>query len=554
MRRIKIALCVLVFLGALGLTLYPLFSNMYAERHQSTAMAAYTAAMASADDAVLDRVRSEAEEYNRSIGVISMDGPDAIYRINSAPNGYESYLNINGDGVMGYIRIPSIDVTLPIYHGVAGDVLERGAGHLPGSSLPVGGPGTHAVIAAHSGLASQRMFSDLEQVQKDDVFYLSILNETHAYEVDQILVVEPDDASALGVEPGEDYVTLVTCTPYGVNTHRLLVRGRRIPYTEESVLSEVDQTDTEEPSTWRSQYLKGIICGLSILAGVILVPLLIWIIDRRKHPRRRLKRRKPYRTKRCGQAKRRALVAFSCMIFLLGCVIYIWPQWVGARLVRQTHVAISEFYEEAIAAAPVPTQAPTASIPYSVWPTPAPTPRPYAGLYEAMEAYNKRIYESGQTGLCDAWAYQVASFDLQAFGVEDGAIGVISIPAMDVELPIYLGASTDNMAKGAVHLSQTSLPIGGADTNCVIAAHRGWYGAPYFRYIDLLKIGDEVFVRNLWETLTYKVTDIRIINPDDVDQILIQPGKDMLTLLTCHPYASGGRYRYVVYCEREEAT
>ena len=132
----------------------------------------------------------------------------------------------------------------------------------------------------------------------------------------------------------------------------------------------------------------------------------------------------------------------------------------------------------------------------------------------------------------------------------NGIMGYIRIPAIDVELPIYLGATYDNMAAGAVHLSQTSLPIGSMNTNCVIAAHRGWYGAPYFRYIDVLKIGDEVTITNLWETLTYKVSEVKIIDPDDVDEILIQPGRELLTLVTCHPYASGGLYRYIVYCER----
>ena len=190
------------------------------------------------------------------------------------------------------------------------------------------------------------------------------------------------------------------------------------------------------------------------------------------------------------------------------------------------------------------------TITYVDGPTVSPTPRPYSELYEAMRQYNARIHANGQSGLSDAWAYQQPSFDLAAYGIEDGAMGVISIPKMDVELPIYLGATYDNMAAGAVHLSQTSLPIGGENTNCVIAAHRGWYGAPYFRYIDLLEAGDEVYVTNLWETLTYKVTSIKVIEPNDIDEILIQQGRDMLTLLTCHPYASGGRYRYVAFCDR----
>ena len=261
-------------------------------------------------------------------------------------------------------------------------------------------------------------------------------------------------------------------------------------------------------------------------------------------------RRGNSRSAGCRRAKRRALTAFACMVFLMGSAVLLWPKLVGAHLASRAHAAVSEFYD--VVRTVSQAHQDDVKIEYINVPAPTPSPRPYADLYNAMLDYNRRIYDSGQAGLCDAWSYQVASFDLQAYGIEDEAIGVISIPKMDVELPIYLGASSENMAKGAVHLSQTSLPIGGTDTNCVIAAHRGWYGAPYFRYIDVLEEGDEVYVTNLWETLTYKVAEIRVINPDDVGQILIQPGRDLLTLLTCHPYASGGLYRYVVYCERKE--
>lgn len=174
---------------------------------------------------------------------------------------------------------------------------------------------------------------------------------------------------------------------------------------------------------------------------------------------------------------------------------------------------------------------------------------PYKDLLEAMETYNEQIYQEKQAGLCDAWAYQEPSFNLTEYGIEDGVIGVISIPKLDIKMPIYLGATYDNMAKGAAHLSQTSLPIGGENTNCVIAGHRGWNGADYFRYIDRLEPGDTVTITNLWETLTYTVSEIKIIYPNDVDEILIQDDRDILTLLTCHPYGSGGRFRLVVYCE-----
>ena len=243
------------------------------------------------------------------------------------------------------------------------------------------------------------------------------------------------------------------------------------------------------------------------------------------------------------------LLTILILVFTVGLVICLWPQLVGLHLGYQAHVAVSDFFELADADEVAESEKLPVSLEYVEAPESTPVPT-YQELYAAMQEYNENIYATGQSGLCDAWAYQQPSFNLTAYGVESNTIGVINIPAMNVELPIYLGATSENMAAGAVHLSQTSLPIGGPNTNCVIAAHRGWYGAPYFRYIDILKIGDEVRITNLWETLVYRVSEVKIIDPDDIDEILIQPGRELLTLVTCHPYASGGLYRYVVYCER----
>ena len=177
---------------------------------------------------------------------------------------------------------------------------------------------------------------------------------------------------------------------------------------------------------------------------------------------------------------------------------------------------------------------------------------PYYELLCDMQAYNERIYDEGQTGLDSKEAYQTAALELTDYGLEDGIMGVLSIPSIDIEMPLYLGASSENMAKGAAVLGQTNLPIGGVNTNCVIAGHRGWRGADYFRHLDELHVGDAVTVTNLWGELSYRVTEIAVIQPDDIDAIKLQANKDMLTLITCHPYASGGRYRLVVYCERDE--
>lgn len=181
---------------------------------------------------------------------------------------------------------------------------------------------------------------------------------------------------------------------------------------------------------------------------------------------------------------------------------------------------------------------------------PSTTPREHESLWEDMLAYNRQIWAEKQEGLCDPWSYQQPSFTLGEYGLEDEVFGVISIPAIDLEMPLYLGATSSHLAKGAAQLSQTSLPIGGMNTNCVIAGHRGFNGAIYFRNVPELKIGDEVIVTNLWETMTYTVTETQVILPNEVDQILIQEGRDMITLLTCHPYASGGIQRFLVFCDR----
>lgn len=181
-------------------------------------------------------------------------------------------------------------------------------------------------------------------------------------------------------------------------------------------------------------------------------------------------------------------------------------------------------------------------------------PRPYQDLYDTMAAYNADLSQNGQK-LVDVWSYEEPPFDLSSWDMlrDSPTIGYISIPDMGIVLPLFLGASTDNLEKGAAVLSQTSMPIGGDSTNCVIAGHRGWEGSAYFQYVENMKLGSLVYITNPWETLVYKCTEIQITYPNDVDAVLIRPGKDMITLFTCHPYVlGGGPYRYLVFCERTD--
>lgn len=277
-----ISLAALLFLLALGLTLYPLIANRYHQRHQSEIHTAYQEQVAQADKTEIIAAREKAVAYNETL-VSGVQAEDAFSNeaLSGASENYGTFLNLTGNGIMGYVEIPNIAVTLPIYHGTDADTLEIGIGHLLGTSLPVGGESTHTVLTAHSGMANQKMFSDLDLVKEGDVFYLEILDEILAYQVDAINVVLPHDTTHLGITAGEDYCTLVTCTPFGVNTHRLLVRGTRIPYEEaEQITAEITMEEAVT-STWEEKYVNGILTGFTIVCLIAILGGVIWFSRRR---------------------------------------------------------------------------------------------------------------------------------------------------------------------------------------------------------------------------------------------------------------------------------
>lgn len=266
---------ILIFLAGLSLLLYPLVANQWNNHRQKQLISNYESVVADKEAAGNIDYAAEmkkAEAYNDALLPSILPDSFAVAEAQTeVDSSYENSLNIAGDGMMGIVEIPKIDIKLPIYHGTSDEVLQKAAGHLEGSSLPIGGENTHAVISAHRGLPSASLFTDLDQLEIGDHFLIHVLDETLCYEVDQILVVDPEDTSALAVEDGEDLMTLLTCTPYGVNTQRLMVRGHRVPYEEQTVADE--QTPLSGLSL-HTNYLLWVIVGI-VVTGVFILILFI---------------------------------------------------------------------------------------------------------------------------------------------------------------------------------------------------------------------------------------------------------------------------------------
>lgn len=264
---------VLLLLAGVSLLLYPSLSDYWNSMHQTRAIASYAETVSQLDTAQYDEMWKVAQDYNRSLA----ERETAFALTDEQKAAYESLLDVSGLGVMGYIEIPEIDCSLPIYHGTEESVLQVAVGHLEWSSLPVGGEGTHCVLSGHRGLPSAKLFTNLDKLAVGDTFLLRVLDEVLTYEVDQILIVEPEQVDALGIVPGEDYCTLVTCTPYGINTHRLLVRGHRVENTPEAARMHVTADATQFDPL--------------LVAPVLAIPVLLLLLMILLVPKRRRKSR-----------------------------------------------------------------------------------------------------------------------------------------------------------------------------------------------------------------------------------------------------------------------
>lgn len=266
----NLVICI-IFLAGLSLLLYPFVANQWNNYRQKQLISNYEQVVSdkeAAEGIDYDAERKKAEDYNEALLPCVLPDSFALAESSGVDPVYMNTLNIAGDEMMGSVEIPKINIKIPIYHTTEEEVLNKGAGHLEGSSLPVGGANTHAVISAHRGLPSASLFTDLDQLKEGDHFLIHVLNETLCYEVDKISVVKPEDTTALAVEDGQDLVTLLTCTPYGVNTERLLVRGHRVPYVEEKVKEE---KTVLSGSSLHTNYLLWVFVGLSVTALFIFV-------------------------------------------------------------------------------------------------------------------------------------------------------------------------------------------------------------------------------------------------------------------------------------------
>lgn len=278
-RIISLIGVIALFVVGLGILLYPSFSNWWNTRRANSLIVEYEEVIAEMDTSDIELVRETAMAYNHTL--MGNVLPDAFAELQLPPdNTYDNILNPTGTGYMGTVEVPKIKINLPIYHYTTEEVLEKGCGHLAGSSLPVGGDSSHCVLSAHRGLPSAKLFTDLDRVEVGDTFYLHVLEETLAYEVDQILVVEPDHTEDLSIVEGMDYCTLLTCTPYAVNSHRMLVRGHRIPFVEKQY--QEDSKQIALPSG--PSVLIRILC---VVIGLAIALLIIFLLRRRNRRKKK---------------------------------------------------------------------------------------------------------------------------------------------------------------------------------------------------------------------------------------------------------------------------
>jgi len=765
MRKLSTVFLILTLLVGVGFFIYPDVASWWNGRIQAGVMDTYRVDVAAMEQDAIDAQLQRAIDFNESINEININDPFA--EIDALPEEYTATLNVGG--VMATIEIPIVNISMPIRHGTSSHTLDIGAGHLAGTSFPVGGEGTHSVITAHSGLSNSRMFTDLldERFGIGELFFIDVLDQRLAYEVVQFDTVLPHEVDLLTLHPGEDFVTLITCTPLAINSHRLLVRGTRVPYVQ-NMAAEILPVISIVEANWRLATAMGAFLGFLFIFGLyqsirivrtrwkkrlvsttvtnlpvapevdeddyVLIPgepktnkqgAPVQTVQRVQHtyvyervtPLEVVERANaPRRAAKQSFLRRYVMIGLALTIMLGGAGVLLFPQvqrfmyqryadnvmsdWLERQDVYRQHI-LSQWINQSnsliTAVSDLPVAYTNGGIPLVTVNAPGEydhygnyipgeatmislgnltfdyvsqlvegpngylmlgdTPlgtnghltiadlfvasngfsgsiRPHPdeeGLYvdnsghlyidvgggvfitnnggnvslgtlsvcpegnlyigdiplneiildffdcedfdlyfifnfdidrdpmhwvdHLMNNYNDDLYEDNQSNLTSLESTEEVDFSVvEEAGFTEEMLGIIEIPAINVRLPIFAGSSHMNMLRGAAHMTQTSLPVGGINTNSVITAHRGLTRARMFTDLDLLKNTSEIiYIINPYQTLRYQVFDYEIIPDriafDERGHILVQEGRDIITLLTCHPYRVNNQ-RLLVFAER----
>jgi len=631
---------VVLLIFGFGMLFYPDISTWWNGRIQSGIVDQYTMDVAAMQQEQIERQLQRAAEINNEIARHQASGaPFLIGPVAPLPEDYLRVLNVNG--VMGRIQIPVIDVDLPIRHTTTHAVLDIGVGHLEGTSLPIGGIGTHAALTAHTALPNARLFSDLEgNVNIGDYFFIEILNQRLAYQVVQIDVVFPHEIHLLPIVPGEDFVTLITCTPYAINTERLLVRGSRVPYematpadeivstfvvtrvdtrvyifiaffllfmviftvyqalnndrvikrkgatmpvavpasstkemdTGASVANNVDTVQNVGAAATTSGAPVGGIApiGVAAIASATALPspeptptstapdlslvMPIPVLPRKAEYKSGYKPTTKFSATSKNKGRNIAIICVAAVALIAGAGFMFLRQQGSAPSADEAIAGfvtrVEDFnasHNDRVVAQMMEHWQATGEFEYA--PDIIMDESAFSGLLQRVNEHNRNLYESGQPSLPDPFEYSQSGFNLSHFGFDEDMIGYMAIPSMDIVLPIFMGASRENLHRGLAHVTDTSLPIGGASTNAIIAGHTDIGRNQILNGVESLEIGDKLLVTNFYETLTYTIIDIQQVNPQQTEALMIQSGRDLLTLLA---YQNGRDMRHMVVAQRSE--
>ena len=588
---------VLLLILGLSMLFYPDIASWWNGRSQRGMVLVYDEEVSRLSQEIINAQFRRAAEVNAELSELADGAPLLIAHLAAVPDDYEDILNVSG--IMARVEIPVIGVNLPIFHTTQARALDRGVGHLEGTAFPIGGYSTHSVLTAHTGLANARMFSDMEgNVGIGDRFFIQVLGQRLAYEVDQILTILPHEIESLRVIQGQDLVTLITCTPYAVNSHRLLVRGRRIEYIP-YMAEEIEQAIIATRVDIRIFIFVGLFLMFMITFGIYSAvkgreshnpptrkpvrlgqpvyeatnpekhhksPFEDLFNDLASRPKQSPKALKPALINNFASDKRKSAKKpmpnmkkniFACFIVLtiiLGGSVAV-AQALGQPGSRGNgQNAITDFvsriddykadYMDRWVAERLGRWLDSGELDV-LGPTDG---DPLLWLHQLITEHNRNLYDSGQGSLPDPFDYSQENFNLSRFGFTDEEmIGFVTIPSIDIELPVFMGASRENLHRGLAHVTNTSLPVGGTNTNAVIAGYMDLRRTSLLDNISEISIGDEIQVTNFYETIIYTVAYIHQREYTPAETLTIQSDRDLLTLIG---YRQGNQQRYTVVAKR----